>query len=133
MLQIEQWRHVFKLDPDKAISDEAIHALCHSGTDAIFVGGTTNITYENTKSLLERLQPYSLPLILEVSSLDAIVAGFHGYFLPLVLNAGSEEWIFSPFIQGLKEYGSFIQWEEVFTEGYVVCNPDSSVAQLTRS
>lgn len=133
MLEIGQWRHVFKLDPDKEISDEAIHALCNSGTDAILVGGTTNITYEKTRSLLERLRPYSLPMVLEVSSLEAIVGGFHGYFLPLVLNAGTEEWVFSPYIQGLKEYGSLMEWEEVYTEGYVVCNPDCDVARLTKS
>lgn len=133
MMEIGNWRHVFKLDPDKEISDADLQALCQSGTDAILVGGTTNITYENTAALLERLRPYSLPRVLELSNLEAVVAGFDGYFIPLVLNAGKEEWIFSPHLQGLKEYGSLIPWENVYTEGYVICNPDSAVARLTHS
>lgn len=133
MVKIHQWRHVFKLDPDKLISDEALEAVCTSGTDAILIGGTTNITYENTYALWERLRSFSLPRVQEISRIDAIVSGFDAYFLPLLLNAGKEEWIFASFVQALKEYGSLMDWEEIYTEGYLVCNPDSAVARLTGS
>lgn len=33
-----EWRHVFKLDPAKDISDEALEKICESGTDVILVG-----------------------------------------------------------------------------------------------
>jgi putative glycerol-1-phosphate prenyltransferase len=132
-VDMQTWQHVFKLDPDKDISDEALEAVCESGTDAIIVGGTTNVTFDNTIDLLSRIRRYSVPCVLEVSNVEAIVPGFDAYFLPLVLNAQNPEWIFNAHIKGLEEHGPFIKWDEVFVEGYVVCNPDSAVAKLTQS
>ena len=31
MYDIREWRHVFKLDPNKTISDDALEKLCESG------------------------------------------------------------------------------------------------------
>ena len=39
------WRHVFKLDPNKEISDRDLELLCESGTDAIIVGGTDGVRW----------------------------------------------------------------------------------------
>jgi putative glycerol-1-phosphate prenyltransferase len=36
----DKWKHMFKLDPAKSISDENLEALCMSNTDAIIIGGT---------------------------------------------------------------------------------------------
>jgi putative glycerol-1-phosphate prenyltransferase len=127
------WRHTFKLDPDKTIGDEALEALCESGTDAIIVGGTYGVTYDNTLELMARVRRYAVPAVLEISSLDAVVPGFDAYFIPLVLNAGDPDWIFAPHVSGLKAYGSYIHWEEIFTEGYLIANPEASVAQLTKA
>ena len=44
MYDVRQWRHVFKLDPKKKISDEELEHVCESGTDAIIVGGTDGVT-----------------------------------------------------------------------------------------
>ena len=38
------WKHVFKLDPAKSLTSDQIREVCHSGTDAIIVGGTDNVT-----------------------------------------------------------------------------------------
>ncbi|MED0676929.1 MULTISPECIES: heptaprenylglyceryl phosphate synthase [Aneurinibacillus] len=133
MLNIQTWKHVFKLDPDKLIGDEELEMVCESGTDAIIVGGTTNVTFDNTIDLLSRIRRYAVPCALEVSNVEAIVPGFDAYFVPLVLNAQNPEWIFNAYIEGLKEHGPFIKWDEVFVEGYIVCNPDSAVARLTES
>lgn len=38
MYDFREWKHVFKLDPNKEISDEALEKVCESGTDAIMVG-----------------------------------------------------------------------------------------------
>ena len=46
MYDVREWSHVFKLDPDKNISDEDLEMICESGTDAIIVGGTDGITLE---------------------------------------------------------------------------------------
>ena len=45
-MEINKWQHVFKVDPAKEISDEALEALCESGTDAIIVGGTDDVTID---------------------------------------------------------------------------------------
>ncbi|MFT9848854.1 heptaprenylglyceryl phosphate synthase [Aneurinibacillus sp. REN35] len=132
-MNIAEWRHVFKLDPDKEIDDAALEAICESGTDAVIVGGTTNVTFDNTIDLLSRIRRYVVPCVLEVSHVDAIVPGFDAYFIPLVLNAQNPEWIFNAHMKGLQEHGPFIKWDEVFVEGYVVGNKDSTVAKLTES
>ena len=44
MYDITKWKHMFKLDPAKSISDEDLEALCMSNTDAIIIGGTDDVT-----------------------------------------------------------------------------------------
>jgi putative glycerol-1-phosphate prenyltransferase len=127
------WRHAFKLDPDKPLSDEALEAVCESGTDAIVVGGTHGVTYDNTLELMARIRRFAVPAVLEVSSLEAVVPGYDAYFIPLVLNAGDPDWIFQPHVKGLRAYGSYIHWEEIFAEGYLIVNPDASAARLTKA
>lgn len=130
---IQTWRHLFKLDPDRFLSEEALDAVCTSGTDAVIVGGTQNVTYENTVELLARIRRYELPCVLEVSSSEAVVPGFDLYLLPMVLNAGSRHWLIDAHLDGLKKYGSLIPWDLVVVEGYLVGNPDSAVGRLTES
>ncbi|WNC15595.1 heptaprenylglyceryl phosphate synthase [Brevibacillus brevis] len=133
MIDYRGWRHTFKLDPDKSISDEALEAICESGTDAVIVGGTYGVTFDNTLELMSRIRRYATPAVLEISSLDAVVPGFDAYFIPLVLNAGDPDWIFAPHVSGLTAYGSYIHWDDIITEGYLIANPDAGVAQLTRA
>ncbi|WP_027417421.1 heptaprenylglyceryl phosphate synthase [Aneurinibacillus terranovensis] len=133
MLEIQKWRHVFKLDPAKEIDEATLEAVCESGTDAIIVGGTMNVTFDNTIDLLGRIRRYAVPCTLEVSNIEAVVTGFDAYFIPLVLNARDPEWILGAHVKGLEEYGPFIRWDEVFVEGYVIGNPDASAARLTGS
>lgn len=133
MIDYRHWRHAFKLDPDKPIDDATLEAVCESGTDAVIVGGTLGVTYDNTLDLMARIRRYAVPAVLEVSSLQAVVPGFDAYFIPLVLNAGTVDWTFQPLVAGLKEYGSYIHWEEIFCEGYLILNPDSSAAKLTQA
>ena len=47
MYDFREWRHVFKLDPNKEISDDKLEKICESGTDAVIVGGTDGVTLEN--------------------------------------------------------------------------------------
>lgn len=127
------WRHVFKLDPDRVISDEALQLLCQSGTDAVLVGGSSGITYENTIDLLRRIRKYNLPCILEISSQAAVVPGFDLYFIPIVLNAEDAQWIVGQQHQAVKSFDTLIPWDRVVTEGYVVLNEQSTVAALTKA
>lgn len=133
MIDYRGWRHVFKLDPDKIIGDKALEALCESGTDAIIVGGTYGVTFDNTLELMSRIRRYAVVTVLEISSLDAVVPGFDSYFVPLVLNAGDPDMLFAPHVSGLLAYGSYIHWDEIITEGYLIANPDAGVAERTQA
>ena len=67
MIDYRSWRHTFKLDPDKTIDDEALELICESGTDAIIVGGTYGVTFDNTLDLMSRIRRYAVPAVLEIS------------------------------------------------------------------
>lgn len=130
---IQSWQHVFKLDPDRVIGDVELEAICMSGTDAIMVGGSSGVTYDNTVELLSRIRQYELPCVLEVSNLEAVVPGFDLYMIPMVLNAANPEWIIGHHVQAAEQFGYMIPWDMLIPEGYIVLNPDSTVAQLTQS
>lgn len=125
------WRHVFKLDPERSISDEELDAICMSGTDAVLVGGSSGVTFENTVDLMSRIRRYAVDCALEVSSMDAAVPGFDGYFVPLVLNTSQAEWINGRQTEGLQAFGSFIPWEETAAQGYIILNGEATAAKLT--
>lgn len=131
MAEIGQWRHVFKLDPDKTLSDEALERICLSGTDAILVGGSSGVTYENTVDLMSRIRRYTVPCVLEISSDEALVPGFDHYFIPVVLNTDRGEWISGRHQEALREAGSMLDWDTLAAEGYVILNEDSTAAKLT--
>lgn len=132
-LRMEQWKHVFKLDPDRELSDEALDRICRSGTDAVMVGGSTGVTFENTVDLLGRIRRYEVPCLLEVSSQEAIVPGFDLFLIPIVLNAKDPQWIVGQQQQALKEYGAILDWDDIVTEGYIILNGDSVAAKLTQA
>ncbi|HJV31209.1 MAG TPA: heptaprenylglyceryl phosphate synthase [Bacillales bacterium] len=131
MYDFRQWRHVFKLDPNKEISDEDLERLCESGTDAVIVGGTDGVTLENVLSLMARIRRYTVPCILEVSSIETITPGFDLYFIPTVLNSHDTKWITDLHHQAVKEYGEIMNWDEIVVEGYCILNEDCKAAKLT--
>ncbi|NQD99957.1 geranylgeranylglyceryl/heptaprenylglyceryl phosphate synthase, partial [Staphylococcus xylosus] len=55
MNEIKKWKHIFKLDPAKPISDEDLGLICRSGTDAIMIGGTDNVTEDNVSHLMKKV------------------------------------------------------------------------------
>ena len=131
MYDFREWKHVFKLDPNKEISDEALEKVCESGTDAIIVGGTDGVTIENVLDLMARVRRYTLPCVLEVSNIESITPGFDLYFIPSVLNSNNPDWIVGLHKEAIKEYGHMINWEEMHVEGYCIMNPDCKAADLT--
>lgn len=133
MLSYTEWKHVFKLDPAKELDDQALEAICESGTDGIMVGGSDNVTLDNTLSLLSRIRRYSVACALEISTLESITPGFDYFFIPTVLNAGDPQWITGMHRQALKEYGTMMDWEEIVAEGYCILNRDSKVSALTKA
>lgn len=128
----KSWKHVTKLDPDKYLSPEALSTIVKSGTDAIMISGTQNITSQKVARLISLLRDYTIPKILEPVTPDVVVTGEVDYlFVPLVLNAGSVDWIVGKHKDWIMHYP--IPWEKVIPEAYIVLNPDSAVAKLTRS
>lgn len=122
---INNWRHLFKLDPAKEIDDESLEKICESGTDAIVVGGTDHITLDGVVDLLYRVRRFAVPCILEISTLEAISPGFDAYFIPMVFNSDSKKWIIDQQHEAIKQYSNLINWEEMFVEGYCILNPDA--------
>ncbi|MFD1021018.1 heptaprenylglyceryl phosphate synthase [Thalassobacillus hwangdonensis] len=125
MYNVKTWEHVFKLDPNKEISDQDLEKLCDSGTDAIIVGGTDDVTLDGVLDLLARVRRYTVPVVLEISNLDSITPGFDFYFVPMVLNSNNKEWVMDLQHQAIREYGDIMDWEELFVEGYCILNEDA--------
>ena len=130
---IHKWRHVFKLDPNKYISDNDLERICESGTDAIIVGGTDGITLEKVLDLMARVRRYTVPCALEVSTIDSITPGFDFYFIPTVLNSEETKGMTGLHHEAVKEYGEIMNWEEIFVQGYCILNEDCKVAKLTNA
>lgn len=133
MLHYNEWKHVFKLDPNKEISDKDLESICESGTDGIIVGGSDGVTEDNVLDLLVRVRRYSVPCALEVSSTEVVSPGFDYYFIPSVLNSSQTKWITGLHHQAVKEFGAIMNWDEVAMEGYCILNKDSKVARLTEA
>jgi putative glycerol-1-phosphate prenyltransferase len=131
MYDFREWRHVFKLDPNKEISDDRLEKICESGTDAVIVGGTDGVTLEKVLDLMARIRRYTVPCVLEVSSIDIVTPGFDLYFIPTILNSNDTKWITGLHHQAVKEYGEIMDWEEIVMEGYCILNEECKAAKLT--
>jgi phosphoglycerol geranylgeranyltransferase len=128
----KKWIHITKLDPDKSLSHDDLKTIVESGTDAIMVSGTQNITNKNVSQLISLLKDYEIPKILEPATPDAVVAEDVDYvFVPLVLNTGDLNWIIGKHKDWILNHP--IDWDKVIPEAYIVMNPESAVAKLTKS
>ncbi|MBU4266419.1 MAG: phosphoglycerol geranylgeranyltransferase [Candidatus Altiarchaeales archaeon] len=126
------WRHITKLDPDKPLSDEDVRAVADSGTDAIMISGTQNVTLEKVNRLVSVLKDYEIPKVLEPSGSEHVIyEGIDHVFVPSVINAQDIAWVTGKHIQWIKN--SAIEWEKVVPEAYIVLNPDSAVGMVTKS
>ncbi|MBM7601122.1 putative glycerol-1-phosphate prenyltransferase [Virgibacillus halotolerans] len=130
---MKAWKHIFKLDPAKEITDEHLEMICESGTDAVIVGGTDHITLDNVLDLLARIRRYTVPCILEISDLDAITPGFDYYFIPMVMNSTEKKWMMDIQHQAIKEFKDIMNWDEIFMEGYCILNEDAKAFTHTNS
>jgi putative glycerol-1-phosphate prenyltransferase len=133
MYDVTEWKHVFKLDPDKEISDENLEIICESGTDAIIVGGSDNVTMDNVLNLMSRIRRYLVPCVLEVSEIESIIPGFDLYFIPSVMNSTNTKWVMGLHHEAVKEYGEIMSWDELIVEGYCILNGSCKAAKLTEA
>ncbi|WP_391117539.1 heptaprenylglyceryl phosphate synthase [Psychrobacillus sp. L3] len=132
-MDYKEWRHIFKLDPAKAIDADALEKICESGTDAIMIGGSDDITLDNVIDLLMRIRRYAVPVALEVSTIESITPGFDYYFIPSVLNSVETKWVKDLHHEATKEFGEVMNWEEIIPEGYCILNPDCKAAKITNA
>lgn len=133
MYDVTEWKHVFKLDPNKDLPDEQLEMLCESGTDAVIIGGSDGVTEDNVLRMLSQVRRFLVPCVLEVSAIEAIVPGFDLYFIPSVLNSKNPDWIVGMHQKAMKEYGELMALEEIVAEGYCIVNPDCKAAALTEA
>ena len=133
MYDFREWRHVFKLDPNKEIAEDRLEKICESGTDAIIVGGSDGITLEKVLDLMARIRRFSVPCVLEVSTIETVTPGFDLYFIPTILNSSDTKWITGLHHQAVKEFGEIMDWEEIIMEGYCILNEECKAAKVTNA
>jgi phosphoglycerol geranylgeranyltransferase len=130
----KDWVHVTKLDPDKHLKPCDIDAIAASGTDALMLSGTLNVTAENLAMLQKQVKAYDLPLVMEPASPDAVLMqGIDYVFVPSVMNTTDVAWIVGKHQAWVRQQQGKIPWESIVPEAYIVLNPDSSVGKVTKS
>ena len=130
----KDWVHVTKLDPDKQLRPGDIDAIAGSGTDALMLSGTLNVTHENLSALLKQVKTYDLPLVMEPAGPDAVLTqGIDYIFVPSVINSADVQWVVGKHRAWVQAQKGKIPWDSIVPEAYIVLNPESSVGKLTRS
>ncbi len=132
MIDWKKWRHVTKLDPDKPITPKDVAAIVDSGTDAIFISGTQNITKENVARLVDMLAEYSIPKVLEPAGSPGMRDDLDLVFIPSVINTKNPKWLVGMHKDFLRDH-SVDYWDKIVPEAYIVLNQLSAVAIVTRA
>jgi phosphoglycerol geranylgeranyltransferase len=130
----KDWVHVTKLDPDKHLKPGDIDAIATSGTDALMLSGTLNVTKENLLNLQKQISSYGLPLVMEPAGPEALlINGIDYVFVPSVMNTTDVQWIVGKHRNWVQQQNGKIPWDCVVPEAYIVLNPASSVGKVTKA
>lgn len=121
---LENCKHVFKLDPNKTISDAHLERLCESETDLIIVGGTDGVTQSNVLDLMSRIRRYMTPVALELSNLEAVVPGFDHYFVPAVFNTKDMKFLHGMLLEALERYAHLLDYDTISLMPYLIFNEE---------
>ena len=132
MIDWKKWRHVTKLDPDKPITPKDVAAIVDSGTDAVFVSGTQNITKENVARLVDMLAEYSIPKVLEPAGSPGMRDDLDFIFIPSVFNTNNPKWLVGMHKDFVRDH-AVDYWDRIVPEAYIVLNRLSAVAIITRA
>ena len=129
---LENCKHVFKLDPNKTISDEDLERICESNTDLIIIGGTDGVTQSNVLDLMARSRRYFTPIALELSNLEAVVPGFDHYFVPAVFNTTDMKFQHGLLLEALKRYAHLLDFDTVSLMPYLIFNESCKAYQYAK-
>ncbi|WP_121822299.1 phosphoglycerol geranylgeranyltransferase [Halostella salina] len=130
----DDWDHIVKIDPDKELAPgETFEDVCETGTDALEIGGTLDVTSEKMKRVIDACGKYDVPLYQEPSNPGVVVHddAVDGFLVPVVLNAGDVAWITGAHKEWVK--ADDVDWARTTTEAYIILNPEASAAQLTQA
>ncbi|SFL00844.1 phosphoglycerol geranylgeranyltransferase [Halogranum rubrum] len=129
------WDHITKIDPDKDLVDgETFEDVCATGTDALEIGGTLDMTEEKMERVVDACAKYDVPIYQEPSNPGVVIDddALDGYLIPTVFNAKDSFWVTGAHKEWVRiEDG--LDWDRTHTEAYIVLNPDSSVAEYTEA
>jgi phosphoglycerol geranylgeranyltransferase len=134
MEEWRNWKHITKLDPDKKINSKIIESIIETGTDAIMISGTQNITKDNVAQLLKMLKDYDIPKVLEPANPSGLIyKNIDWLFVPSVFNTH-----YSLYINGLhkiwiKMHKDEINWDMVVPEAYIILNPKCAAAKVSKA
>ncbi|EFW91944.1 geranylgeranylglyceryl phosphate synthase-like protein [Haladaptatus paucihalophilus DX253] len=126
----DDWDHITKLDPDKSLADGDTFAdVCATGTDALEIGGTLDMTQDKMQRVIDACAEYDVPLYQEPSNPAVVVESdaLDGYLVPTVLNTRDVAWIAGLHKEWIRM--ADVDWSETHTEGYIILNPEASVAE----
>lgn len=156
---VPNWDHVTKVDPEGAKKLPLLYPLWLSETDAISVGGSADVTPDNTAAAFDLLTPLSTPVCHEPSGADHVTEQSHNeadlLLVPEVLNGDSKALVgtLGTAIESVREQlapelidrktpwlpGRLKDWlagvstslllSEAAFEAYIVQNPDSAAAR----
>jgi len=129
----KDWVHVTKLDPDKKLKPGDIEAIAASGTDALMLSGTLNVTRENLADLQKQIKKAGLPLVMEPAGPEAVLMDLDFVFVPSVMNTTDVQWIVGKHRTWVQLQNGNIPWECIVPEAYIVLNPASSVGKVTKA
>lgn len=129
----KNWAHITKLDPDKHLTSEQVAEIATSGTDALMLSGTLNITRENMRELRDQVKEYGLPLLVEPAGPEAVIINdIDLLYIASVMNTKQSQWIVGKHRDWvMSNSNTRICWDRVVQEAYIVLNPASSVARVT--
>jgi phosphoglycerol geranylgeranyltransferase len=128
----KNWVHVTKLDPDKKLPPGAFAEIAASGTDALMLSGTLNVTLEKMANLTKEAASAGLPLVVEPAGPEVVMFdGIDLVFVPSVLNSAEVKWVLGKHRDWVLNHK--VNWEKVIPEAYIVLNPDSAVGKVTRA
>ena len=132
MMAVEGTLHVALIDPDKQPPEEAgkiAARMLAAGTDAVFIGGSTGVTSENTTSTTKAIKEATgLPVIIFPGGANALSKEVDGLLFMSMMNSKNLDMVIGAQVYAaplVKKLGI-----ETIPMGYVIVEPGMKVGQV---